>query len=169
VAGGTYERELKRILHGDLDVIQKATRSCDDKETESYLKITDKPFVVSRAAGSMGFDLIALRGDISFPIEVKSSKGKTLRFSKSIKNQDQAKWMISECDRSGLFPLYAYRLKRQRGDSWRVFALEVDGVKGRLKLVYNRIPKIEKSALGHHILRWEDGMPLNKFIDYLCR
>ncbi len=169
MASGTYERELKRILHGDLDVIDKATRSCSPKEKECYLRIVDKPFVVSRAAGSMGFDLIALRGDVSFPIEVKSSVGKTLRFSKSVRNRDQAKWMIGECDRAGLFPVYAYRLKRQRGDSWRVFAMEVDTVKGRLKVMYERLPKIEKSSLGHHILRWEDGMPLHKFIAYLCR
>ncbi len=169
VAGGTYERELKRILHGDLDMIEKATRSCTTNEKENYLKIVDKPFVVSRAAGSMGFDLIALRGDVSFPIEVKSSVGKTIRFSKNLKNQDQARWMMNECDRAGLFPVYAYRLKRQRGDSWRVFAMEVDHVKGRLKVMYKRLPKIEKSSLGHHILRWEDGMPLHKFIDYLCR
>ncbi|MEE9223524.1 MAG: Holliday junction resolvase [Thermoplasmata archaeon] len=169
MAGGTYERELKHILHGDLDVIGRATRSCSNEEKECYLRITDRPFVVSRAAGSMGFDLIALRGDISFPIEVKSSISRTIRFSRSVKNQDQAKWMMGECDRAGLFPVYAYRLKRQRGDSWRIFALETDGLRGTLKVMYKRIPKIEKSALGHHILRWEDGMPLHKFIDYLCR
>jgi Holliday junction resolvase len=169
VAGSVYERELKRILHGDLDVIERVTRTCDPKEKECYLKIIDRPFVVSRAAGSMGFDLIALRGDISFPIEVKASATKTIRFSKSARRGDQAKWMVKECNKAGLFPVYAYRLKNQRGDSWRVYALEVDDVKGRLKVMYRRLPKIGKSALGHHILRWEEGMPLHKFIDYLCK
>ncbi|UCD91774.1 MAG: Holliday junction resolvase [Methanobacteriota archaeon] len=170
MAGSDYERELKRILHGDLDIINKVTRTCDDNEKEHYLKIIDKPFVVSRAAGSMGFDLIALRGDVSFPIEVKTSSRKTIRFSDaSGRASDQARWMIRECDRAGLFPVYAYRLKGQRGDSWRVFAMEVEGVKGRLGVMYKRLPKVEKSAVGHYVLRWEDGMQLNKFIDYLCR
>jgi len=170
VAGSNYERELKHILHGDLDVIDRVTRTCDDKEKECYLKIVDKPFVVSRAAGSMGFDLIALRGDISFPIEVKTSKRKTIRFSDaSGRASDQARRMIRECNRAGLFPVYAYRLKGHRGDSWRIYALEVENVKGRLGVMFKRLPKIEKSSVGHYVLRWEGGMELHKFIDYLCR
>lgn len=170
MAGGTYERELKRILHGDLDVIDRVTRTCSPREKECYLKIVDKPFVVSRAAGSMGFDLIALRGDVSFPIEVKTSARKTIRFSDaSGRASDQARWMIKECDRAGLFPVYAFRHKGQRGDSWRVFAMEVEGVRGRLGVMYKRLPKVEKSTVGHYVLRWEDGMELHRFIDYLCR
>ncbi|MFQ6060264.1 MAG: hypothetical protein ACE5KV_03065, partial [Thermoplasmata archaeon] len=170
VSGGTYERELKGILRGDMVIIEKVTRTCNPEEKECYLRIVDKPFVVSRAAGSMGFDLIALRGDISFPIEVKASTRKTIRFSDSSgRASDQARRMIGECDRAGLFPVYAYRLKGHRGDSWRVFAMEVRGVRGRLGLVLRRLPKIGKSPVGHYLLRWEEGLPLHKFIDYLCK
>jgi len=38
---------------------------------------------------------------------------------------------------------------------------------GKLRLVYARLPKISPSKDGNLIMRWEEGMPLSKFIDYL--
>ena len=79
--GNIYERELRRIFSGDMDFIIKFTKSFLERERMSYASIVENPFVVVRAAGSLGVDLIALRHDFSFPIEVKSSKFKTLRFA----------------------------------------------------------------------------------------
>ena len=81
--GDIYERELKAILAGDEKVIDKMIRTCTDEEREGYLSIKELPFMVVRAAGSHGVDLIALRWDFSFPIEVKSSADHILHFSRS--------------------------------------------------------------------------------------
>lgn len=166
--GRVYERELKGILHGDFDALTKACNSCNAEERESLMKIKEKPFAVIRGAGSLGFDLMAMRGDVSFPIEVKASKSKTLRFSKSTRIREQADYIAKECDKAGLVPIYAYRLKSYRGDSWRIFTLEVKKPQGVLGLIYDRIPKAEKTKQGYLIMRWQEGMPLHKLIDYLC-
>lgn len=170
MASGTYERELKGILHGDIDILEKVTKHCEEDEKEAYMKIIKRPFIILRAAGSFGVDLVAIRHDVSFPIEVKSSTMETIRFSDaSGRASDQAKELIQECRRTNLIPIYAYRLKNQRGDAWRIFTVEMEKVEGTLKIVYRQIPKLTKSNAGHFILRWKEGMPLHKFIDYLCR
>jgi hypothetical protein len=64
-------------------------------------------------------------------------------------------------------PIYAFRYKRHRGDAWRIFTLDVGPINGRLKVVYSRLPKITPSKEGNLIMRWHDGMPLSKFIDYM--
>ena len=56
------------------------------------------------------------------------------------------------------------------GDSRRypdVTHLDVGRLDGRLRPVYERLPKITPSKEGNLIMRWNDGMPLSKFIDYL--
>jgi hypothetical protein len=75
--------------------------------------------------------------------------------------------MMDDCRRVGLMPIYAFRYKRQRGDAWRIFTLDVGPINGRLKVVYSRLPKIAPSKEGNLIMRWHDGMPLSKFIDYI--
>lgn len=164
-----FERELKGILQGDEEILRKATYSCTGEEKEAYLKITNKPFIVIRAAGSFGVDLVAIRGDVSFPIEVKSSSSSTIRFSRSERLKEQAEELLSLCQRSNLMPVYAYRLKNLRGDTWRIFTVELEKVEGILGLIYRRLPKVEKTKDGNLVLKWKDGMPLSKFIDYLCR
>lgn len=166
--GQVFERELKGILNGDKDILARITRSCNSEEQAMYRKITRRPFLVIRAAGSMGVDLVACRDDFAFPIEVKSSANNVLRFSKSEKLIEQANQLKQESMRSHLFPLYAYRYKRKRGDSWRIFALEVDNnLNGRMDLIYRKLPKIDQTKEGNLIMRWEKGMPLSKFIEYL--
>ncbi len=167
MSGSAYERELKGILAGDEKVLRKVVRSCDEEEKENYLSILGHPFIVLRAAGSFGVDLVAIRGDISFPIEVKSSSNSTFHFSDKPRLGEQAEMLIRECRRASLFPLYAFRLKGVRGDAWRVFTLDVGGVEGRLGVVYRRIPKIPRTKSGNLVMRWEEGMPLNLFIAYL--
>ncbi|MFQ6128222.1 MAG: Holliday junction resolvase [Thermoplasmata archaeon] len=169
MARGVFERELKGILQGDLDILDRVTRTCDAEETSNYFRIRESPFIVMRAAGSFGVDLMALRGDIGFPIEVKSSKSKTLRFSKSVRVMDQADDMIESCKRAGLVPVYAYRLKGQRGDAWRLFTLPVrKRFEGQQRTLYRRLPKAKISQKDYYIMKWEEGFPLNEFIDYLC-
>lgn len=165
--GRIFERELKGILRADEDMLARVTKTCDDGEKEGYYRIRERPFMVIRGAGSMGVDLVAIRSDLSLPIEVKSSVNDVLRFSRSEKLAVQAKVMMDDCSRVGLMPVYAFRYKRQRGDAWRVFTLDVGQINGRLKVVYQRLPKISPSKDGNLIMRWHDGMPLSKFIDYL--
>ncbi|MBN1677529.1 MAG: Holliday junction resolvase [Candidatus Thermoplasmatota archaeon] len=165
--GRIFERELKGILSADENMLTRITKTCDDDERDSYFRIRERPFMVIRGAGSLGVDLVAIRSDLSLPIEVKSSVSDVLRFSRSEKLAVQAQEMMDGCRRVGLMPIYAYRFKRHRGDAWRVFTLDVGPINGRLRVVYQRLPKITPSRDGNLIMRWNDGMPLSKFIDYL--
>ncbi len=166
---GAYERELKGILRADDNVLEKVIKGCSEREKENYSSIKRRPFMVVRAAGSFGVDLVAIRSDFSLPIEVKSSSSKKVTFSQnSGRAQEQAERMKEECERAGLVPIYAYRLKSYRGDAWRIFSLEMEGLEGRNSLLHRRIPKIRKSTHGGYIMKWEDGMELNEFIALLC-
>lgn len=165
--GRIFERELKGILKADEDMLLRVTKTCDEREKEGYYRIRERPFMVIRGAGSLGVDLVAIRAGISLPIEVKSSVNDVLRFSRSEKLAIQANEMMEDCRKVGLMPIYAFRYKRQRGDAWRIFTLDVGSLNGRLKVVYDRLPKITPSKEGNLIMRWHDGMPLSKFIDYM--
>lgn len=106
-------------------------------ETANYNSMLRDPFLVIRAAGSLGVDLVALRWDFSFPIEVKSSCDDVLHFSKNQRLTEQADSMLSECCRSHLVPIYAYRLKSQCGDPWRLFTIPSDhGYRGPLCILH---------------------------------
>ncbi|MDR0791657.1 MAG: Holliday junction resolvase [Methanomassiliicoccaceae archaeon] len=167
-AGDRYERELKYLLAGDEKAVRTMIKTCDDTERRAYISIMDNPFVVIRAAGSLGVDLVALRWDFSFPIEVKSSSEDHVRFSKNPRLGEQAEKMIDECQRSSLIPIYAFRLKGVRGDPWRIFALPMGGVlRGRTGIIQKTIPLIETNSNGNFVMRWENGMKLSKFIDYM--
>ncbi len=170
MSSSQYEREIKGILEGQKNVISKITKSCSIIEKNNYYKIYDKPFVVIRAAGSFGIDLVALRGDISFLLEIKSSFEDTIHFS-SIKGklQEQALTMQKICEKTKTLPIYGYRIKNYRGDSWRLFTLNMRNIEGRLKLLHNRLPKLEISKKGYFIMRWHKGLSLSDFILYICR
>jgi Holliday junction resolvase len=162
-----YERELKRILQGDVDILKNVTKTCSKEEKEAYFKIKEKPFVVIRSAGSLGVDLVALRDNISFPIEVKSSVYKKIRMSNSPQLKEQSERFEASCERAGLLAIYAFRLKRVRGDSWRIFTLHNNNLKGVAKRINERLAKVHRSPDGYLILKWDEGWPLNKFIDYI--
>ncbi|MGN1044742.1 MAG: Holliday junction resolvase [Candidatus Methanomethylophilaceae archaeon] len=169
--GDVYERELKSILSGEKKTIDKVIKTCDDDEKEGYLSMVDRPFMVVRAAGSHGVDLIALRWDFSFPIEVKSSVDSTLHFSRSPRLGEQADWMLNECSRSRILPIYAMRLKKTgnsvKGDPWRLFCipcgLEYRGAAG---LLQRRLPKLAVGPSGNYIMNWNEGMKLSEFFRY---
>jgi len=170
MTGSQYEREFKRILEGEKKVVDKITKTCSLLEKNNYFKIYDKPFVVIRAAGSFGIDLVAIRGDISFLIEIKSSIENTLHFSRvSGKLQRQAEIMRDICIKTKTLPIYAFRLKNYRGDSWRIYTLDLNILEGRLSVLHNRLPKLQKTKNNNYIMRWNDGLPLSNFILYLCR
>jgi len=163
-----YERELKGILQGNKKVLENMTQSCDENVKKIFFQIREKPFIVIRAAGSFGIDLVAVREDFSFPIEVKASVESVFHFSDDPRLTEQVEALRKECSNAGVIPVYAFRLKRIRGDPWRIFTLNVDNIKGRIKLFYERLPKLEKTASGNYVMRWEHGMPLHRFIEYLC-
>ena len=166
--GDRYERELKHLLSGDEKTIRSMIKTCDENDKQAYLSMKDNPFVVIRAAGSLGVDLVALRWDFSFPMEVKSFSEDTLRFSRNPRLMEQAENMIEECRRASLVPIYAFRLKGVRGDPWRIFTLPMScDLKGRMEIIMRTIPQIETSSNGNFIMRWENGMKLSKFIDYM--
>ncbi len=77
--------------------------------------------------------------------------------------------MIKICENTKTLPIYAFRTKNIRGDSWRIFTLDFFGLEGRLSVVHNRLPKIKRSNNGNFVMRWEEGMPLSDFISYLCK
>ncbi|RLF37529.1 MAG: Holliday junction resolvase [Thermoplasmata archaeon] len=165
-----YERELKGILEGEVKILSKITKTCSALEKSNYFKITSKPFAVIRAAGSLGVDLVATRGDISFLTEVKTSNNSVLHFSSMAgKLQRQAETMKRICEKTKTLPVYAFRSKGTHGDSWRVFTLDLEGLEGRTSVLHKRLPKLRRSKNGNFIMKWDEGMPLSDFISYLCR
>ncbi|MGY8669477.1 MAG: Holliday junction resolvase [Candidatus Poseidoniales archaeon] len=165
-----YERELRAVLAGSTAGVKAVTRSCDDMTTASAMQVVDRPFLVVRAAGSGmdgSGDLLALRGDMCFPIEVKSCKVSKLYLSG--RTWTQYEEMRDEGIRCQLMPLYAYRLKGVRGDSWRIFRVETNTNAGRMNLLKRRIPALPLTRNGKPFLDWQQGLPLHKFIDIVCR
>ena len=164
-----YERELRQVLAGVPSGVEGVIRSCSPIEKERMRLVLHRPFLVVRAAGS-GMegtgDLLALRGDLCFPIEVKSTKANKLYLSGRTKDQYDA--MVNEGERCHLMPLYAHRLKGVRGDSWRIFRVETSNLSGRLRQLEKWIPAFPKTRNGSNYLNWEDGMPLNQLIALLC-
>ena len=168
--GSQYERELRAVLAGIPKGVDAVTRSCDPIAKAKAMQVVDKPFLVVRAAGSGmegSGDLLALRGDLCFPIEVKSSKKPKLYLSG--RTWDQYQSMIYEGKRCDLMPLYAYRLKGVRGDSWRIFRVDVGRLSGRLGILTRRIPALPLTRNGKPFLDWEQGMPLHLFLALVCR
>lgn len=165
-----YERELRHVLMGTPEGVRKVTRSCTEQERTRASAVIQRPFLVVRAAGS-GIDghgdLFALRGDLSFPIEVKTRKAPELYLTGRNRTQYEALEAVGE--RCGLMPLYAFRLKGVRGDSWRMFRVPTSNINGLLRLLERRIPEVPRTRHGNPMLRWEDGMPLNRFLGLVCR
>ncbi len=164
-----FERELKGILTGDNDILQKITKTCSKSEVSNYMTILSNPFIVIRSAGSLGIaDLVAIRGDMSFLIEIKTSKAKEIRFDRASRaNQKQAEKIIRQCEKTGTLLLYAQRLKGLRGDCWRVFSLDIKGLSGIARLIHDKVPLLRKTKGGIYVMNWDEGMKLSTFIKYL--
>jgi len=165
-----YERELRHVLAGIPAGVEAVIRSCSIEEKEKMRLVLKRPFLVVRAAGSGiegSGDLLALRGDISFPIEVKTTKPTKIYLSGRTLAQYNA--LAYEGERCGLMPLYAHRLKGVRGDSWRIFRVETSTLEGRLRVLARRIPALPRTRKGRAYIDWDQGMPLNEFIHVVCQ
>ena len=145
----SYERELRAVLAGSPDGVRAVTRSCTEIERARAMQVVQRPFLVVRAAGSGmdgSGDLLALRGDLCFPIEVKTRAEKKVYLSGQKEEQLQSMKEIGEkCE---LMPLYAHRLKGVRGDSWRIFRVETSTLSGRLATLARRIPTLPLTRTG---------------------
>ena len=53
--GDVYERELKALLAGDEKAVAKMVKTCNSMETAAYNNMLREPFLVIRAAGSLGW------------------------------------------------------------------------------------------------------------------
>jgi Holliday junction resolvase len=168
--GSLYERELRAVLAGKPDGVRAVTRSCNSSEKARAMQVIRRPFLVVRAAGSGvggAGDLLAIRGDVSFPIEVKANKERRIYLSgRTWEQYEELKRAGEAC---GLLPIYAYRLKGVRGDSWRILRVETTSLQGRLAVIANRIPALPLTRNGRPYLDWEAGLPLHRFLSLLCR
>jgi len=161
-----YERELRSLLEGQPEAVRSYARALPPTERSEFEHLIEKPFLIIRAAGSLGFDLVALRREFAFPLEVKASAEPVIRFSAaSGRANSQLESHRRAVARVGLTVLYAYRRVGLRGgETWRVFvAGDVPG-SGILKVVCRRLPPVSRTAEGNGILRWDEGMPLSRFL-----
>jgi len=158
------------VLAGEINGVRAITRSCSEVERARAMQVTQRPFLVVRAPGSGSEgtgDLLVLRGDMCFPVEVKSSK--TSKLYLSGRTWDQYESLKDTGERCGLLPLYAYRLKGVRGDSWRIMKVEVGGLSGKLRHLSRSIPSLPLTRNGRQFLDWGQGMPLHRFLALVCR
>ncbi|MBC7081387.1 MAG: Holliday junction resolvase [Thermoplasmatales archaeon] len=164
-----YERELKEILSGNREIIERIIKNLDEERKEIYKKIIEYPFITVRAAGSLGIaDIVAVRGDISLLIEIKARKEKEILFShEKGRMQRKAEEMLEKCEKSKVLPIFAFRLKGIRDEAWKIFTIEMKDIEKKDKKIYEKLPKIEISKDGNYIMRWENGMKLSEFISLL--
>lgn len=179
-----YERELRYLLAGKRDVVEKMVDRIARGDPEAALKlrrVLQNPFFVLRSAGSLGIDLVAMRGEISFPIEVKTSNDDVVRMSRTKRAKEQARQLVEMCFEAGLVPLYAYRRRDLRNrDPWRVFMLPDEDLHDRYDegdpsapisgLLYRKLKgncRADVTDEGNYVLRWRDGWPLYEFVDYV--
>jgi hypothetical protein len=166
-SSSTYERELKGLLTGEPEVTERYGRGLPMTDREVLRAASRSPFLVVRAAGSFGFDLVALRSEFAFPLEVKASSSDTIRFSAaSGRAAAQLEDHRKAVDRVGLLVVYAYRRVGFRaGDPWRLYATGSPTGRGLASLLRKSLPPVESTRDGNGILRWESGMPLVRFLE----
>ena len=164
-----FERELERILQGEKAGVLNSIKTCSEIVRKNYLSILNRPFFVQRSPGSLGIDLLVARGDIVFLVEVKASKKDVINLGSQYHLRKQFETMREMGEKFGLLSLYAFRKKNYKGDSWRLFAVDSQGLEGRTKLLQSRLPKVGRTRNNVPILKFDKGMPLNEFIAYLCR
>ncbi len=179
----TYERELKSILEAETSALKRYRRTATTPGAlEALDKLEQRPFLVVRAAGSHGFDLVALRGSLSLPIEVKCSGESVIRFASSRgRNQEQYHQLLAHTRKSGLALLYAYRLVGGTDeDPWRLFSVGANGgvsgsptegngpIGGIAGIVARGTPAVSMSPQGNIILRWSEGRRLTDLLSWVA-
>ncbi len=165
-ASSAYERELRTLLQGDLAAVRAYLRTLLPEDRADFERIVHEPFLVIRGAGSLGFDLVALRRELAFPLEVKAASGDVIRFTDASGRADlQLAAHRRAVGRVGLTVLYAYRrLGRRSEEPWRIFLASEVPSAGTLRFICRRLPPVSTTRGGHGILRWEEGMPLSRFL-----
>ena len=161
-----YERELRTLLEGAPAAVRSYARALLPTERAAFERLILEPFLVIRGAGSLGFDLVALRREFAFPLEVKASSDDVIRFTAASGRADaQLAAHRLAVGRVGLTVLYAYRrLGRRSEEPWRVFLASAPPEWGVLKYICRGLPPVSTTREGHGILRWEEGMPLSQFL-----
>jgi Holliday junction resolvase len=170
VGASQYERELRSLLEGERTALRHYARYLKPEQRHTLDRLEKGPFLVVRAAGSHGFDLVAMRAGFAFPIEAKASSDEVIRFSSSSgRNADQLEEHLKAAKRGGLVVIYAYRRLGSRDcEPWRLFTPKVDRVsKGRVEWVRNQLPSIDRTKSGNGVLRWDNGLPLSAFLEAL--
>jgi len=168
---GIYENELKRILSGDPVILKKTTKTLSTTEKNNYMLMEKHPFFVVRSAASLGLaDLVIMRRDLSAVIEVKARSNGTLLFSHGAgRVQEATVNMIRQCSRCGVLPIFAFRIKGVRGDSWRLFTLPISTLGNKEKQVNEFIPKLSVTNSHNFKMEWKNGMPLNEFLGSITK
>jgi Holliday junction resolvase len=161
--GVDYERELKKLLEGEMAELARMKKTCDALQCEGYEVMERYPFMVIRGAGSFGTDLVALRGELSFPIEVKSSKHPKMYLSQP-RLKEQLEVFLEDCRKANTFPIYAFRLKGHKGDPWRVYTIELDGLRYFSRILNRKIPSLRGTPGGNYVMEWDFGMPLSDLL-----
>jgi len=165
-SSSAYERELRSLLEGQPVAVRDYARSLPPTERKEFERLIEQPFLIVRAAGSLGFDLVALRREFAFPIEVKASSEPVIRFSAaSGRANEQLEAHQKAVSRVGLTVLYAYRRIGLRGqETWRLFVAGEMPKTGVLRLVCRRLPPVSRTSEGNGILRWDEGLTLSRFL-----
>lgn len=166
-ASSAYERELRALLEGEPTAVRAYGRNLEPGERASFEQLIREPYLVIRGAGSLGFDLVALRREFALPLEVKASSEAVIRFTAASGRADaQLAAHRRAVGRVGLTVLYAYRRIGLRSEEpWRMFLASAPPDTGVLRLICRRVPPLSTTRDGHGILRWEEGMPLSRFLD----
>jgi Holliday junction resolvase len=161
-----YEREFRSLLEGQPEAVRSYARCLSPTERSEFERLIEQPFLIIRAAGSLGFDLVALRREFAFPIEVKASSESVIRFSAaSGRANEQLQAHRKAVERVGLTVLYAYRrIGLRSAETWRLFVAGDLPESGILRLVCRRLPPVGRTPEGNGVLRWEEGMPLSRFL-----
>ncbi len=161
-----YERELRTVLEGDPATVRAYARGLPPGARTEFERLVDHPYLVVRGAGSLGFDLVALRRDFAFPIEVKASSEAVIRFTAaSGRANAQLEAHRRAVARVGLTVIYAYRRIGLRGEEpWRLYVAGAVPSSGVLGTVCRRLPPVNSTREGNAILRWEEGQPLSEFL-----
>ena len=165
-SASAYERELRALLEGQPEAVRRYARQLPPSERSDFERLIDHPYLIIRAAGSLGFDLVALRREYAFPIEVKASAEPVIRFSAaSGRANEQLEAHRKAVSRVGLMVLYAYRRIGLRGsESWRLFAAGDVPKTGVLRIILRELPSVSRTPEGNGILRWEEGTTLSRFL-----